>query len=407
LKSLDAVAGRTVFPAKSTTACIAVASYLFLAWFPALSSVALVVLATCLASAFLFGRFSTTLGDRWLNGLLVAFLAASSVSALLGIDPQRSLAGCLPMIPAVAVFMLVAYQFEGRRQVVLALSALIFAAFVTSLGMLAGVAGSGPSDLRLLVQSLGSQFVVPNDLAALSILAPFPMAVALSDGETRARRISALVIVVIFACAVVAARSRLGALLFVLSGVLTVAATSRRGKMHAAKGMATLIGALAIPALTVDGLLGWPLLSKTNHLADTRLPLWEVAIQMIAERPILGNGPNTFGLAWDVHLAQASASSLALNGERTPWCHSLPLEVAAERGIAGLLALLGVCWRICHLIVRRLDSSDSVLVVPLAISFLLFSLAALFELTLLRQWVVTMLFLYAGIVSVLSKPARQ
>jgi len=54
-----------------------------------------------------------------------------------------------------------------------------------------------------------------------------------------------------------------------------------------------------------------------------------------------------------------------------------------------------------------LDASDSILVVPLAISFLLFFLAALFELTLLRQWVVTMLFLYAGIVSVLSKPAPQ
>ena len=97
----------------SSAACIAVASYLFLAWFPALSPLALVALAVCLACVFLLGHFSTGAGDGGLNAFLIVFLAASGVSAMLGSSPQRGLAGSLPMIPAAAVFMLVAYQFEG------------------------------------------------------------------------------------------------------------------------------------------------------------------------------------------------------------------------------------------------------------------------------------------------------
>ncbi|APV50547.1 hypothetical protein BWI17_13105 [Betaproteobacteria bacterium GR16-43] len=406
---------RTAFPrsfaatAGSNAACMAVASYLFLAWFPALSPVALVTLAVCLASVFLLGHFSTGTGDGRLNAFLIVFLAASGVSAMLGGSPQRSLAGSMPMIPAMAVFMLVAYRFEGRRQVLQALSALIFAAFVASLGLLVNAADAGlSSDPRMLVQSLGfSQFVVPNDVAVLAILSPFPIAVALSSSANRALRIACLAIVVTFACAVVAVQSRLGTLLFLLSGVVTVVATRERGKNHAARGMALLACALVIPAIAVDAWLGWPLLHKTAHVLDTRFSLWEVAFQMLVERPILGHGPNTFGLAWDVHLSQAGAPSAAPGMERTPWCHSLLLEIAAERGLVGLGALLGVLGRIGYLIFRRLDLRDPVLAVPLALSFVLFSLAALFELTLLRQWVVTLLFLYAGMVSVISRTDRK
>jgi hypothetical protein len=70
-----------------------------------------------------------------------------------------------------------------------------------------------------------------------------------------------------------------------------------------------------------------------EDLTPTRADLWAVALQMVAERPILGVGPGTYRLRETAyrHLPQGSASTHS---------NSMYLELASTTGLVGLAAFL-------------------------------------------------------------------
>ena len=151
--------------------------------------------------------------------------------------------------------------------------------------------------------------------------------------------------------------------------------------------------------LTSGYLLDLPLsakFSETGLDADAgsqgRLRLWTFAWAMFMDAPLLGQGLHTFA------------------DERIPWAHSLYLQSLAEQGIVGLLALLLLlsyatlaAWKAARSPIRAQRTLAAA-----ALGVLVgFCLASLFELTLLREWVVTALFIQMAVVARVSSVTRE
>lgn len=80
-----------------------------------------------------------------------------------------------------------------------------------------------------------------------------------------------------------------------------------------------------------------------------RIPQWRVAIDAFDEAPLLGMGAGTYALQWDQN---RPLQYTVVNA------HSLYVEVMAELGIVGLLALLGGLLTLLIGTVRRLSQPD-------------------------------------------------
>jgi O-antigen ligase len=116
-----------------------------------------------------------------------------------------------------------------------------------------------------------------------------------------------------------------------------------------------------------------------------RTPLWSAAWTLFLSAPVVGHGPHTFGVF-----------------SKIPYVHNLYLEVLAERGGLGLVALgillaygLAVAWML-----QRVASGDVVLFGAGALAGLVgFCSAAVVELSFIRQWVVIILFVLLGTIA--------
>jgi O-antigen ligase len=80
-----------------------------------------------------------------------------------------------------------------------------------------------------------------------------------------------------------------------------------------------------------------------------RLAMWQAALRMIRDRPILGHGLNTF---------MANYLTYWVGGERQPrYAHNCYLQVAAETGIVGLVLFVIVLWQLFSRLMTQLRRS--------------------------------------------------
>ena len=89
---------------------------------------------------------------------------------------------------------------------------------------------------------------------------------------------------------------------------------------------------------------------RLTQAGSNRSEYWRVALDAFADRPLAGNGAGTFGALW---LKQRTIDESVRNA------HSLPLETAAELGLAGLL-LLGSLFAGVAVAARRSDELTAV-----------------------------------------------
>ena len=116
-------------------------------------------------------------------------------------------------------------------------------------------------------------------------------------------------------------------------------------------------------------------LTKTYSLSDIgvqdRSAMWQSAIHMIHDRPFLGHGLNTF---------MANYLDYWVGGERQPrYAHNCYLQVAAETGIVGLLAfvgLLGALFARLMGVMRQPQFRESLLVAGLLAGLVAFAIQA-------------------------------
>jgi O-antigen ligase len=303
------------------------------------------------------------------------------------------------LLPAVLLFFVVAEHFDGTRdtrRLYLTFSAVglgLASVLLWTAWRNGGVEPSG------LVSDVGSPILlVPNDGTFLAVVAPLSLAV-LSREHRGAVGVLTALSVLLSVCAVGILQSRVATLTMVAS--TTCAATLVWPRLGPACGLVILI-----LVLLIDGFLGFPLVAKFSLILNMRIPLWLAAWAMFLDAPLLGHGPHTFVLLYRSYLRDLSLPTwLQVDTRVVPWAHNLYLEVLAEQGIVGLVALgfLLVCGAVTAWKIQRTALGEARIFAAGALAGLVgLCGAAVFELSLLRQWVVIMIFTLLGVIAQLS-----
>lgn len=273
---------------------------------------------------------------RWpLAAPVLAFSAATVLSALLSGHPLASLQASKGLLLAAALYV----TADGLRDSGASDRFLLGLTLAATVAAMVGLIQTGlcpPSDApsvgpRWLYHHCGrargffSIYMTLAGVLSLVLLATLPR--LLPPGAAR-RRLGAPWLVMLWALIVTYTR---GAWIGFAGGVLTVAATVRRGRW-------VLVGGLLL--LAASGLVApYELRHRFLSMADPeeagvreRIYMWESGLAMWRERPILGVGPG--GVKRDyVRYAREEAVK-----KRTGHVHNTPLQVLVERGVLGLAA---------------------------------------------------------------------
>ena len=160
--------------------------------------------------------------------------------------------------------------------------------------------------------------------------------------------------------------------------------------------------AVLVVALTIDSVSGFPLLSKFGRVLDDRLSLWTAAWAMFRDAPWFGHGFHTFVLFYHAYLQGVELSAWVPIDQHAsvPWAHNLYLETLAEQGVIGFAGLSGMLgfglltvWRVR----QTLPLEACFLASGVFAGLVGFCVAAMVELSFLRQWVVMILFVLLGV----------
>ena len=334
---------------------------------------------------------------------VVVFLAATGLSTLLSANMTRSLKLSAPLLPGVVLFFLIAEYFDGTRQI----RRLYIAFSVVGLGVASALVSAawwnpGIGSTRLVATAGIPIIVVPNDATFLALVSPLSLVLLYREPRGLIRGVAALSILLSVA-AVCVLQSRTAVVTMVLC--LGWAAA---GLMGLRRALACAAAVVAL-GLVIDAVLGFPLVAKFGRYqgweGTGRIPLWLAAWGMFLRSPVLGHGPHAFVLSYLSYLPW-----LPIDRRITPWPHNLYLEVLAEQGIVGFCALaallasgLGAAWR-----VQRTGTTEvRMFGAGACAAFVGFCAAAADELTLLRVWVVVVLFTLLGVIAQLRRQRAE
>ena len=289
---------------------------------------------------------------RWpLAAPVLAFGAVTVLSALLSGHPLASLEASKGLLLVAALYATAdALRDPGAADRFLL--GLTLAATVAAVVGLLQVGLCPPGDASLVrprwlyhrcdrAHGFFSIYMTLAGVLSLVLLATLPR--LLPRGAAR-RRLGAPWLVMLWALIVTYTR---GAWIGFAAGVLTVAATIRRGRWVLVGGLLLLAaGALMAP---------YELRHRFLSMADPeeagvreRIYMWESGVAMWRERPILGVGPG--GVKRDyVRYAREEAVK-----KRTGHVHNTPLQILVERGVLGLAAWLWLWVAFYAHAVRRL-----------------------------------------------------
>jgi O-antigen ligase len=289
---------------------------------------------------------------RWpLAAPVLAFSAATVLSALLSGHPLASLDAARGLLLTAALYV----TADAVREPVAAdrfLLGLTLAATVAAVVGLLQVGQCPPGDAPLVsprwlyhrcdrAHGFFSIYMTLAGVLSLVLLATLPR--LLPPGAAR-RRLGLPWLLMLWGLIVTYTR---GAWIGFAGGVLTVAATVRRGRWALVGGLLLLVaGALVSP---------YELRHRFLSMADPeeagvreRIYMWKSGLAMWRERPILGVGPG--GVKRD-YVRYAREEALK---KRTGHVHNTPLQILVERGVLGLAAWLWVWIAFYAHAIRRL-----------------------------------------------------
>lgn len=160
----------------------------------------------------------------------------------------------------------------------------------------------------------------------------------------RAARVGGVVLAIGFAGIVLASASVAALGLLVAMPVLAVTVTAWGGSRAAVVACGLLFGIALIGTMTLGARYepGEAVAGPQRLLTERRLTLWSEALEITADRPLLGVGPGRF----------QAVSPTALADRDARWAHHEFLQVGAETGVVGLLLLTAVFgWGFARLFV--------------------------------------------------------
>jgi len=329
---------------------------------------------------------------------LVLFLVSMLLSFFVSIDIKRSLLLSLSFIPGCLIFVLLIEMLDNNKIYQIYLVFSILGILISFDALKTAIAFKQEIPTVWIKNMKNSNILVPNDLILLTILIPFSLSLIISETSPVYKLISILSIILNI-CTITIYQSR---------GALILAGVSFIGMMYFSKSHKMLIFCIITIALALmaDLISGAHLISKFKGIWNTRIVYWLIAWKMFKDAPILGHGSHTYASVANEYRNQIKIPEWVSIDERfAPWVHNLYLEVLSEQGSIGLLcfALLICCaFKTVWKTLKMSDKKISILGAGTLMSLLNFSLAACFELTFVRRWVVMMFFSLLGIIVFLS-----
>ncbi len=338
---------------------------------------------------------------------IIFFLISFVISCIFSEDIRKSMLLSMHLLPGVLLYFLINKTFDSTRNTtnlylatsiaIIGLGAGLFHAFITK-------NASGPF---AWVVNMGSPImVVKNDTTFLALMCPLSLALLYLRPFSIGGIIAALSLFV-----AVADISVFQSRIAVLTTVISISCFF----IGIQKSRASIICGLVLTAiiLTVDCFTGFPLMERfIRHWDGTgRIPLWMTAWQMFLESPLVGHGPHTFGLHYNSYISNHIFPTwLFVESRFVPWPHNLYLEVLAEQGLFGFVALVILLYKgllVSWDLRKAIDRETRILGAGLFAALIGFCFASLFELTFLRQWVVITIFLLLGLTVRLSSIVKN
>jgi O-antigen ligase len=275
---------------------------------------------------------------------VLVFVAASVATTLTALSPSDGAADLRWLIIAAALMLATLQVVRTREQVVVAAGGLVTGLLVAALHGLSQRVANRTTDISFavdgeVVNRISGAFGHPNQYAGyLAVFLPLALTLAVNRSvPPRLRALSAAA----FALAVPAmlfAYTR-GAVLGVAAGSILWFAVLRP---KAAIGVAVLV--VAVGAFLTPATLKERFTADSGGDVTLREDIWKASIDLYASNPIVGVGVNNFGNAYETlsSLPAVSSQRRLLHGDQVlvpPHAQNLYLNVLAEQGLIGLLAL--------------------------------------------------------------------
>jgi O-antigen ligase len=285
----------------------------------------------------------------------LAALGAVSVLWTLGTE-ERTLRWAAVTAGYAAMFVGAAVAARtARGQAVLAAGIAVIAAAAAALGVAAVELEEPPYALWLGGDwRAAGPFEYPPALALLVVCA-LPAAVEAARSRNTALRSAGALGLALGVAVLVLAHSRVGLALGL--GVIALAAyRATRSRALVVLGLAAAIAAGSLAFDSGDG--------PSSGFLHGREETWEAAVETFLDRPLLGAGADAFLVA----------SARHQEGAAIDFAHDLPLEFAAELGIAGLGLALALYAFTALLAWRSRSTLAGWLFGPAAVAFLVANL---------------------------------
>ena len=315
-----------------------------------------------------------------LHLLVAAYLGAAGLSAafaenrLIALFGERDrMLGLTFLLDMAVLYAAVAAAFRGRRDwAILGGSVAAGAAAAYTYG---AVQVAGLDALRWAEAWRGATFG-NTDLFGhfLSVTAAAGACVAVSRVPPLARTIAAVLLLAALTLAVLTATR--GAVLGIGAGGVTLILLIGLDRRRRGSSLVPplLIGALSVPA-AILGIAQTPLGDRVaatfrGEGTQVRLSIWDSALRAAADRPVLGWGPDSFGVAYDRYRQPGSQQYFDFPYS-VDQAHNWVLQQAVTVGLVGLAALLALVSVAVALLLTRGASRD-----PLIARTLVVTLAA-------------------------------
>lgn len=336
---------------------------------------------------------------RLLNYAVAVFIASIVICSLLSQNINTSFRYSVAFVPAILMFILLKNSRGNRTdQLVIVTTCLLVLTAQSLLLVITAVSApltdQTPASIVDAAESL--ILIVPNDILFFVLLMPFCFYLLQTAKSTR---IKALTIVPIVICLLMTLWLQSRAAVLVLIFV-----SAAYGYLSLPRFPWLLVCTSALILAGLDLLLGFGLLAKFASLTDSRLPLWLAGWSMFLEQPIKGFGPHTYGEFYQQYFSsQGFIESVVVDNRHTPWPHNLYIELLAEYGLFGFLTFIFLMYALAKTALKKwatISGDQKYFYAALLASLVGFGVAGIFELTLLRLWVVTYLFLMLSLAAV-------
>ncbi len=335
---------------------------------------------------------------------MLIFLLITIISILLSENIMHSVRLSAALLPGLLLFFLISHYFSKIQQFYVLFLVLSILSIGISVVLIKSVYEIGAATPAVWLNNAKSSiFVVPNDVTFLALLVPFSTSL-LFITKNWIPKLIAVISILLCIWIIHLFQSRV-AILTLFTIIVTFL-----GVIRPKICIGFCLGA-AVLILMLDACSGFPLIMKFSRMQDQRIAIWLSAFAMFKDAPLLGHGPHLFGLLYSDYLKALNLPSWFLIDNRImPWAHNLYLEILAEQGIVGLITILGILAEAFYISwTKKEDNREHIHIFYMgSVSALIgFCVAAVFELTFLRQWVVFIFFLILGIISCLSLLSEQ